>query len=93
MVDSWNTGFTGVYRSFSINFTLPGTGGGGGTVTWTSDPIDAGWTPPLTRKYHIPGESNSDYHILSYLNSLKRMYGSVFRHSNCNTYPFSKCRT
>ncbi len=54
MVDSWNTGFTGVYRSFSINFTLPGTGGGGGTVAWTSVPVDPTWIPPLTGNITFP---------------------------------------
>ena len=44
MVDEMRTGYTGVYRGFSINFTVPGSGGSGSTLTWTSNPVDPSFT-------------------------------------------------
>ena len=38
MVDEKSTGYTGRYRSFTISFTIPGTGSG--TLQWTSNPVD-----------------------------------------------------
>ena len=61
MVDHIGSGNTGTYQNFSISFTLPGAGGG--TVIWTSNPVDPGWTAPRYRLLSLRCFSYPNYNL------------------------------
>ena len=43
MLDTWSTGYTGVYKNWTITFTIPASGGGG-TVAWSTSVADPSFT-------------------------------------------------
>ena len=58
MVDEVGSGYTGVFNSWTISFTIPGTGG---TYNWTTNPVDPLFSGSGPGTYSVSPTQTTDY--------------------------------